>query len=145
MGNTKRPPPSVTAGQHVALRAAGQRDRDARQDSALRVLDRSRHGCACRLRVKNCRIARDDEGDQDRTQYALETSDEPHRPSFTAITPFNVQTGSRTRAVENIDTQPSGTCATSKVSALRVRKARGAARSTRRYGVNDTRRRQTKR
>ena len=51
-------------GQHVALRAAGHRDRDARQDPALRILDGSRNGCARCLRAKHCRIAREDEGDQ---------------------------------------------------------------------------------
>jgi hypothetical protein len=37
------------------------------------------------LRAKNCRIAREDEGCKGRTQDALETPDEPHRSSFTAI------------------------------------------------------------
>ncbi len=111
--------------QHVALGAAGHRDRDARQDAALRVLDRSRHGCACRLCVKSCRIARDDEGYQGRTQYALETSDEPHRPSFNRDRTFQRSNWFRTPRVENIDTQPSGTCATSKRSNERPRRPRG--------------------
>jgi hypothetical protein len=35
--------------------------------------------------VKNCRIAREDEGDKRWTQYALQTPGEPHRPSFAAF------------------------------------------------------------
>ena len=38
-------------GEGVALRAAGQRDRDARQHPALRVLDGAGDGCARRLRA----------------------------------------------------------------------------------------------
>ena len=39
MGNTKRPAVVGNRGEYVALRAARQRDRDARQDPALRILD----------------------------------------------------------------------------------------------------------
>ena len=56
-GKTKRPSSSVVAVSDVALRAAGQRDGDARQHASLGVLHRAGHGCARRLRVEQGRDA----------------------------------------------------------------------------------------
>ena len=42
----------------------------------------SRNGGACRLRAKNCRIAREDEGYEHSTTNAFEPFGEPHGRSF---------------------------------------------------------------
>ena len=52
MGNTKRPAVVGNRGEYVALRAARQRDGDARQNPALRILDGARNRCARRLRSR---------------------------------------------------------------------------------------------
>src|SRR5262249_59594039 len=59
-------------GKLAALRAAGQCDRDARQDTALRILDCPRNRRARRLRTCQGRKTREDESYEGETQCSRE-------------------------------------------------------------------------
>ena len=61
-------------GEYVALRAARQRDGDARQNPALRILYRSRNRSARRLRSKDRGMSSDHGGHKGKTHESLETS-----------------------------------------------------------------------